>query len=115
MLTSFALRVYGRVLNDLRPYANLMYCNSYCLNVLYLDDIELFEKHGFYFIAAQRRSLKRLWEYLKDKDYSKGDLEEELLQVSARGAAHEATHPPFVFDRSRRAVGIVFRDNWISP
>ena len=28
MLTSFALRVYGRMLNDLRPYANLMYCNN---------------------------------------------------------------------------------------
>ena len=31
----------------------------------------------------QRRSLESFREYLKDECYSEGDLEEELLQVSA--------------------------------
>ena len=39
-------------------YQTRFFC--YYLNVLYLDNIELFKKHGFCFTAAQRRNLKRL-------------------------------------------------------
>ncbi len=58
-------------------YQTRFFC--YYLNVFYLDDVELFEKHSFRFIAAQRRNFERLQKHLKDKDYSKEDLEEELL------------------------------------
>ena len=78
---------------------NLIYWTRffcYCLNVLQLADAELFKKYGFYFTAAQRGSLERLWELLKDKDYSKGVLEEELLQVSATFWMQRLDRDPFL-------------------
>jgi hypothetical protein len=79
-------RPFGPLQEKASMDRNLIYWTRffyYCLNVLRLDDAELFEKHGFRFTVAQRSSLERLWEHLKDEDYSEGDLEEELLQVSA--------------------------------
>lgn len=55
----------------------------YCLNVLSLESDTLLEQHGFSFTGGQRRSLGMLWEHLQDGDWPEGDLEEELLQVSA--------------------------------
>ncbi|KFZ14409.1 hypothetical protein V501_03257, partial [Pseudogymnoascus sp. VKM F-4519 (FW-2642)] len=55
----------------------------YSLNVLHLEESELFEKHGFHFAAGQRESLGKLWEHLQNEDWSEEALEEELLEVSA--------------------------------
>ncbi|KFY01439.1 hypothetical protein O988_02743 [Pseudogymnoascus sp. VKM F-3808] len=55
----------------------------YCLNVLHLEESELFEKHGVRFAAGQRESLGSLWEHLQNGDWSEEALEEELLEISA--------------------------------
>ena len=54
-----------------------------CLNVLHLEESELFETHGFHFAAGQRESLGKLWEHLQNGDWSEEALEEELLELSA--------------------------------
>jgi superfamily II DNA helicase RecQ len=92
-------RPFGPLQEKASMDRNLIYWTRffcYCLNVLHLDDAELFEEHGFHFTAAQRRSLERLWEHLKDEDYSEGDLEEELLQVSASFWMQRLDGDPFL-------------------
>lgn len=62
---------------------NLIYWTRflcYCLNVIHLEESELFEKHGFHFAAGQRNSLGKLWAH--NEDWLEEALEAELPEVS---------------------------------
>ncbi|KFZ07502.1 hypothetical protein V502_09858, partial [Pseudogymnoascus sp. VKM F-4520 (FW-2644)] len=79
-------RPFGPLQEKTSMDRNLIYWTRflcYCLNVLHLEDAELFKKHGFHFAVGQRESLGKLWEHLQNGDWSEEALEEELLQVSA--------------------------------
>jgi hypothetical protein len=56
-------RPFGPLQEKTSMDRNLIYWTRflcYCLNVLHLEDAELFEKHGFHFTAGQRESLGKL-------------------------------------------------------
>lgn len=51
--------------------------------MLPLDEAALQAQHEFGFTASQRSNLGRLQDHLQDEDWPEGDLDEEVLQVSA--------------------------------
>ncbi|KFZ22996.1 hypothetical protein V502_02525, partial [Pseudogymnoascus sp. VKM F-4520 (FW-2644)] len=56
-------QLFGPLQEKTSMDCNLIYWTRflcYCLNVLHLEDAELFEKHGFHFVAGQRESLETL-------------------------------------------------------
>lgn len=91
-------RPFGPLQEKTSMDRNLIYWTRflcYCLNVLHLDESELFKKHGFRFAAGQRESLGRLWEHLQNGDWSEEALEDELLEVSASFWMQQLQGDPF--------------------
>jgi superfamily II DNA helicase RecQ len=67
----------------------------YCMNVLWLDEEQLLQCHGFKFTTTQRASLEQLWAHLQDEERAEKDLQSEVLQVSARFWTQRLTGDPF--------------------
>ncbi|KFZ19430.1 hypothetical protein V501_00669 [Pseudogymnoascus sp. VKM F-4519 (FW-2642)] len=111
-------RPFGPLQEKTSMDRNLIYWTRflcYCLNVLHLEDAELFEKHGFHFAARQRESLGKLWEHLQNVEWSEEALEEELLEVSASFWMQRLQGDPVIRLPMRRnhgrSTGGIERDN----